>query len=186
MLLVLDNFEHLVDAAPDVAPLLEGCPGLKVLATSREPLHLRWEQEAAVPPLVVPDLEHLPELDALEQVPAVRLFVRRAQALQPAFQLTADDAAAVAELCVRLDGLPLAIELAAARSKVLTPRAILARLDDRLDLLRTTARDAPRRHQALRESIGWSYELLTADEQALFCRLAVFVGGCSLDAATAV
>jgi predicted ATPase len=106
--------------------------------------------------------------------------------LQPAFQLTADDAAAVAELCVRLDGLPLAIELTAARSKVLTPRAILARLDDRLDLLRTTARDAPRRHQALRESIGWSYELLTADEQALFCRLAVFVGGCSLDAATAV
>jgi predicted ATPase/DNA-binding CsgD family transcriptional regulator len=186
VLLVLDNFEHLVDAAPDVAALLDACPLLKVLATSREPLHLRWEQEAAVPPLAVPDLEHLPELDALEQVPAVELFVRRARALQPAFQLTAEDAPAIAELCVRLDGLPLAIELAAARTKLLPPRAILARLDERLDLLRTTARDAPRRHQALRQAIDWSYGLLSDDEQALFCRLGVFVGGCTLEAAMAV
>jgi non-specific serine/threonine protein kinase len=186
LLLVLDNFEHLLDAALDIATLLDACPGLKVLATSRERLHLRWEQELAVPPLIVPDLQHLPSLAELLEVPAVALFLRRAQALRPEFRLDAEDAQAVAELCVRLDGLPLAIELAAARTRVLTPSAILARLDDRLDLLRMEVRDAPRRHQALREAIRWSYELLSADEQSLFCRLAVFVGGCTLDAAATV
>jgi non-specific serine/threonine protein kinase len=186
LLLVLDNFEHLLDAAPGVATLLNGCDGLKVLATSREPLHLRWEQEAAVQPLAMPDLECLPDLDALAQIPAVALFVRRAQAMQPDFQLAAEDAAAVAELCVRLDGLPLAIELAAARTRLLAPPAILAHLDDRLDLLRLVTRDGPARHSALREAIDWSYELLPPDEQVLFGRLAVFAGGFTLDAAAAV
>jgi non-specific serine/threonine protein kinase len=186
LLLVLDNFEHLLDAALDIATLLDVCPRLRVLATSREPLHLRWEQEAAVPPLAVPDLDRLPPLGELLEVPAVALFVRRAQAMRPELQLEAEDGHAVAELCVRLDGLPLAIELAAARTRILTPAAILARLDDRLDLLRTDLRDAPRRHQALREAIRWSYELLSPYEQSLFCRLAVFVGGCTLDAAATV
>jgi non-specific serine/threonine protein kinase len=186
LLLILDNFEHLLDAAVDVAALLDNCARLHVLATSREPLHLRWEQEVAVPPLGVPDLEHLPPLDELLEVPAVALFVRRAQAMRPAFRVEEEYALAVAELCVRLDGLPLAIELAAARTRVLSPVAILARLDDRLDLLRVEVRDAPRRHQALRQAIGWSYELLSPEEQTLFCRLAVFVGGCTLDSATTV
>jgi non-specific serine/threonine protein kinase len=186
LLLVLDNFEHLLEGALDVAALLDTCAYLRVLATSREPLHLRWEQEVAVPPLAVPDLEHMPPPEELVDVPAVALFVRRAQSIRPAFCVEAENVQAVAELCVRLDGLPLAIELAAARTKVLSPAAILARMDDRLDLLRVEVRDAPRRHQALREAIGWSYDLLSADEQSLFCRLAVFVGGCTLDAATTV
>jgi non-specific serine/threonine protein kinase len=186
LLLVLDNFEHLLDGALDVAALLDACPRLRVLATSREPLHLRWEQEVAVPPLALPDLEHLPPPGELVDVPAVALFVRRAQSMRPAFRIEAEGVQAVAELCVRLDGLPLAIELAAARTRVLSPVAILERLDDRLDLLRIEVRDAPRRHQALREAIGWSYELLSPEEQSLFSRLAVFVGGCTLDSATTV
>src|SRR5262249_49259309 len=131
LLLVLDNFEHLLDGALDVAALLDTCAYLRVLATSREPLHLRWEQEVAVPPLAVPDLEHVPPPEELVDVPAVALFARRAQSMRPAFRVEAEDVQAVAELCVRLDGLPLAIELAAARTRVLSPAAILARLDDR-------------------------------------------------------
>jgi non-specific serine/threonine protein kinase len=183
---VADNFEHLLDAAVDVSELLDACPNLRVLATSREPLHLRWEQEVAVPPLDLPDLEHPPPLDELVNVPAVALFVRRAQAMRPEFRLDFENAHAVAELCVRLDGLPLAIELAAALTRVLTPAAVLARLDNRLDLLRIEVRDAPRRHQALREAVGWSYELLSPDEQSLFSCLGIFVGGWTLNAAIAV
>jgi non-specific serine/threonine protein kinase len=186
LLLVLDNFEHLLDAAVDVATLLDACPRLRVLVTSREPLHLRWEQEFAVPALDLPNLQHLPPLDELLEVSAVAMFVRRARSIRPEFYVAPEDANAVAELCVRLDGLPLAIELAAARTRVLTPAGILARLDDRLDLLRVELRDAPPRHQALREAIGWSYELLAPEEQTLFCSLAVFVGGCTLDAALSV
>jgi non-specific serine/threonine protein kinase len=186
LLLVLDNFEHLLDAATDVAALLGACPRLRVLVTSREPLHLRWEHEVAVRPLDVPNLDHLPALDELLEVPAIALFVRRARAMRSDFCVAPEDANAVAELCVRLDGLPLAIELAAARTRVLTPAGILARLEDRLDLLRVEVRDAPPRHHALREAISWSYELLSPDEQTLFCCLAVFVGGCTLDAAMSV
>jgi predicted ATPase/DNA-binding CsgD family transcriptional regulator len=185
-LLVLDNCEHVLAAAPGVAELLAACPGLKVLATSRAPLHLRWEHELPVSPLALPDLEHLPGPELLAGTPAVALFVARAQAVKPDFALGRDNAAAVAELCHRLDGLPLAIELAAVRVKVLSPPALLARLRRRLTLLTGGARDLPTRQRTLRDAIAWSYDLLNPGEQSLFARLAVFVDGCTLEAVGAV
>ncbi len=182
LLLLLDNFEQVVDAAMDVAALLAVCPNLKVLVTSRMPLHVRGEQEFAVPPLAVPDPKRLPDLVTLSQYEAVALFVARSQAVRPDFQVTNASAPAIAEICVRLDGLPLAIELAAARSKVLPPQALLARLGQRLTVLTSGARDAPVRQQTLRNTITWSYDLLEAQEQHLFRLLCVFVGGGELSA----
>jgi predicted ATPase/DNA-binding CsgD family transcriptional regulator len=186
LLLVLDNFEHLLGAAAEVSALLAACSGLRVLVTSRGPLGLRWEHEVPVAPLALPTAADTLDLEALAAVPAVALFVRLAEAVRPAFALTAENAAAVAEICRRLDGLPLAIELAAARLRVLNPAALLARLERRLDLLAARMPDAPARHQTMREAIGWSYDLLTPDEQAEFRRLAVFDGGFTLDAAEPV
>jgi predicted ATPase/DNA-binding SARP family transcriptional activator len=186
LLLVLDNFEQVLQAAPTVAELLGAAPSLKVLVTSRAVLRLRGEQEFAVPPLARPDPRHLPPVAALSQYAAVELFIQRAASARPEFSVTNENAPAVAEICHRLDGLPLAIELAAARARLLTPQAMLARLESRLKLLVGGPRDLPARQQTLRETIGWSYELLTEAEQALFRRLSVFVGGCTLEAAEAV
>jgi len=185
MLLVLDNFEHLVQAAPIVADLLAISPHLKIMVTSREPLHLYGENEFPVPPLMLPDVRSIPPVEALSQYPAVALFVQRAVAVKPDFDLTRENAPAVIEICARLDGLPLAIELAAARVKVLSPASLLARLASRLQLLTGGSRDMPQRQQTLRAAIDWSYDLLTAPEQKLFRRLSVFVGGCSLEGAEA-
>ena len=191
MLLVLDNFEQVVTAAPLVADLLSACRRLKVLVTSRAALHLLGEREFPLGPLPVPDPAALPRtgadlVSALEQFAAVALFVARAQAVQPAFALTPENALAVAAICARLDGLPLAIELAAARSKTLTPQALLARLDRRLPLLTGGARDLPDRHQTLVAAIAWSYNLLSEAEQALLRCLSVFAGGWTLEAAEEV
>jgi len=185
-LLLLDNFEHLAPAALLIADLLAAAPDLKVLLTSREVLHIYGEHEYAVPPLSMPDMRRLPPLERLTQYEAVQLFIERAQAVRPDFAITAENAPAVAEICARLDGLPLAIELAAARSKLFPPRALLARLDKRLALLVGGPRDLPARQQTLRGAITWSYDLLDAAEQALFARLGVFAGGCTLKAAEAV
>jgi predicted ATPase/class 3 adenylate cyclase len=186
MLLVLDNFEQVVAAALLVTELLAACPRLKCLVTSRVVLHLSGEHEFPVPSLELPDPRRLPAVDALSQYAAVELFIQRALSVKPDFRVDNDNAPAVAEICVRLDGLPLAIELAAARIKLFPPQAILARLGRRLELLRGGARDVPDRHQTLRHAISWSYNLLEVDEQALFRRLAVFAAGCTLEAAEAV
>ncbi len=186
LLLVLDNFEHLLPAAPGIAALLAAAPGLKVLATSRAALHLAWEREFPVPPLAVPNRRMLPSLEQLQQYDAVRLFVTRAQSVSANFALTAENAPAVAEICRRLDGLPLAIELAVARIKMFTLPALLARLDDRLTLLTGGPKDLPLRQQTLRATIDWSYNLLEPAERTLFARLGVFAGGCTLAAAEAV
>ncbi len=186
MLLVLDNFEQVVSAAPLVSELVAAAPGLKVLATSRELLHLNGEYQSPVSPLALPDPKHLPPIERLTQYEAVRLFVERALAVKPDFQVTNDNAPAVAEICVRLDGLPLAIELAAARVRLLPPQAMLARLENKLKMPTGGARDLPTRQQTLRGAIDWSYDLLDEGEKALFRRLSVFVGGRSLEAAEAV
>jgi predicted ATPase/DNA-binding CsgD family transcriptional regulator len=185
MLLVLDNFEHLLPAARHVSELLSAAPQLKVLATSREPLHLYGEQEYAVPPLELPDPEHL-DLETLAKCESVALFIQQARAVRPEFELTAENALDVAKICVRLEGLPLAIELAAARTKLLTPGALLARLGSRLETLRGGAHDLPARQRTLQNTIEWSYNLLTGGEKTLFARMAVFREGCSLDAIEAV
>jgi predicted ATPase/class 3 adenylate cyclase len=186
LLLVLDNFEQILGAAGLVMELLAGAPGLRVMVTSREALHVRGEQEFPVPPLSVPaGGERLPVAE-LAQYGAVALFVQRASEVQPAFALTEANAAAVGEICRRLDGLPLALELAAARIKLFPPEALLTRLQNRLQLLTGGARDLPARQQTLRDTIAWSYELLTGEEQTLFRRLSVFAGGCTLEAAAAV
>jgi non-specific serine/threonine protein kinase len=182
LLLVLDNLERLAAAGPHLADLLAFCPHLKILATSRAPLRLRWEHEFAVSPLALPDPRSLPAPDELATVPAVALFVERARAIRPDFVLSAKNAPAVAEICVQLDGLPLAIELAAARVRILPPALIQARLQ-RLDLLSAETKDRPPRHQTLRRAIDWSYELLPTEAQILFERLAVFAGGWSLESA---
>lgn len=182
MLLLLDNFEHVVAAAPLLADLIARCPGVKLLVTSRELLHLYGEHDYPVPPLSVPDPDSLPDLHALADYEAVGLFVQRARAVNPAFQLTTRNAPAVAEICLRLDGLPLAIELAAARTLVLQPDELLARLESRLRLLTGGARNLPERQRTLQAAIDWSYNLLDPGEQALFRRLGVFVGGCTLAA----
>jgi len=186
MLLLLDNFEQVVSATVRIIDLLAACPRLKVLVTSREVLHVRAEQEFAVPPLPLPDLKHLPDLATLSHYAAVALFIQRAQAVKPDFQLTNANARAIVEICARLDGLPLAIELAAARMKLLPPQALLARLGQRLQVLTGAARDVPARQQTLRNTMAWSYNLLDAAEQQLFQRLSTFVGGCALEAIEAV
>ena len=187
LLLVLDNFEQVLDAAPLVGDLLAHAPGVKLLATSRERLRLAGEQVIVVLPLAVVDPPTLPQDEAallatLRHSAAVRLFVARAQAAQADFVLTAQNARAVAAICYRLDGLPLALELAAARLRLLSPEALLARLDHRLPLLVGGPRNAPARQQTLRTTIAWSYDLLAAKEQCLFRRLAVFDGGCAFEA----
>src|ERR1700691_5495671 len=185
-LLVLDNFEHLMPATPAVAELLATAPHLKILVTSRAALHVYGEHEFPVPPLALPDSKSLPSLEALSKCPAVALFVQRAGAAKPDFELNAENAQTVAEICARLDGLPLAIELAAARVKVLSLSAMQTRLASRLQLLTGGARDLPQRQQTLRAAFDWSYDLLSAAEQKLFRRLSVFVGGCTLEGAEAV
>jgi non-specific serine/threonine protein kinase len=185
-LLVLDNFEHLTAAAPFLADLLASCPGLTLLVTSRVVLHLSGEHRFPLQPLALPNLGRIPSAEDIADAAAVRLFCARAKAVQPGFALTDDTAAAVAAICVRLDGLPLAIELAAARSSELPLPSILARLERRLPLLTRGPLDAPQRLRTLRDAITWSYDLLSEEEQALFRRLAVFTGGTTLEAAAAV
>jgi predicted ATPase/class 3 adenylate cyclase len=186
MLLLLDNFEQVLGAAPQVTELLAAAPGLKVLATSRTSLRIYGEHVFPVPPLSMPDLKSPPSLERLTQYEAVRLFVERAQAVKPDFEVTNESAPAVAEICVRLDGLPLAIELAAARITMLPPRAMLQRLGSRLKLLTGGARDLPERQRTLRATIEWSFALLDEGEQLLFARLAVFSGGRTLEAIEAI
>ena len=203
LLLVLDNFEHVMDAAPLVADLLAACPRLTVLVTSRTPLRLRWEHELPVTPLGLPDLATASEPAELARAPAVTLFVERAHAVLPGFGLDDQHARLIAEICIRLDGLPLAIELAAARIRLLSPVEMHARLvgagttgpdQGRADGRRTSAlhlladgpRDLPARQQTLRNAIAWSYNLLDEPEQRAFRQLAVFVGGCTLEGAEAL
>jgi predicted ATPase/class 3 adenylate cyclase len=186
LLLFVDNLEHLVEAAPVLAELLAAAPQLKLLVTSRILAHVSGEHEFPVPPLDLPDPAHLPEVPLLSQYEAVELFIERARAVKADFAVSNTNAPAVAEICVCLDGLPLAIELAAARTKLLPPQALLARLTRSLDLLTGGARDIPARQQTLRATIDWSYHLLGPVEQTLFVRLAVFHGGCRLEAAEAV
>jgi predicted ATPase/transcriptional regulator with XRE-family HTH domain len=183
LLLVVDNFEHLVHGTPFVTQLLRAAPNVKVLATSRAPLRLHGEREVPVAPLAVPDLVRHEPVERVLQYDAVRLFVARAQDAVPGFTLTKETAPEVAGICARVDGLPLAIELAAARVRLLPLAALLSRLERRLPLLTGGARDAPARHQTLRDTIAWSYALLTASAQQLFRRLTVFTGGISLEAA---
>jgi predicted ATPase/DNA-binding XRE family transcriptional regulator len=188
LLLVLDNMEQVVEAASVLAEVLAECASLKLLVTSRTPLHLSTEQEFAVPPLAIPTQAEAAgrQIATLQQVPAVALFVARAQRTDPDFALTPENAGAVAALCRRLDGLPLALELAAARIKILPPKTMLHRLEQRLDVLTGGSRDLPARQQTLRKTFAWSYDLLSATDQALFARLSVFVGGCSLAAIAAI
>jgi predicted ATPase/transcriptional regulator with XRE-family HTH domain len=185
-LLVLDNFEHVVEAAPSIVAVLGACPRVRALVTSRAALRVRGEHEFAVPPLDIPNLDHLPPLEDLARYAAIALFVRRAQATCRTFALTAESARAVAAICVRLDGLPLAIELAAARIKVLTPQALLARLESGLSLLTRGAVDLPEQQRTMRHAISWSYDLLTTAERELFQRLAIFAGGWTLEGAEAI
>jgi predicted ATPase len=186
MLLVLDNFEQVTAAAPKLAQLLQDCPQLQLLVTSREALHLRGEHIHSVPPLTLPgvDVKHQ-SLERLAQYEALRLFIERVRAVKPDFEMTNENAPAVAEICLRLDGLPLAIELAAARTRLFSPRALLERVGGRLQLLRGGARDLPLRQQTLRDTVDWSYELLDDDEQRLFALLSVFAG-CTFDAVETV
>ncbi|MDQ4004161.1 MAG: LuxR C-terminal-related transcriptional regulator [Actinomycetota bacterium] len=186
LLLLLDNFEHVAEAAPAVTELLTACPDLGVLVTSRERLHLSGEHEYPVPPLGLPNLDRVVSKDTLSRYDAVALFVERARAVKPDFRLGEANAAAVAEICTRLDGLPLAIKLAAARIKLFSPQAMLERLHQRLEVLIGGARDAPARQKTLRATLEWSYELLSEPEQRLFRWLGVFAGGCSLEAIEAV
>src|SRR5215813_7105007 len=186
LLLVLDNFEHVLSTAAQVADLLSTCPGVKALVTSREALHLRGERQLPVPPLALPDRSRAQKVVEFTRYEAIRLLIERAQAAMPDFTVSDRNAHAVAEICHRLDGLPLAIELAAARVNVFSPQALLARLEHRLDVLTRGPRDLPVRQQTLRRAIAWSYDLLTPDEQLLFRRLAVFGGGCTVTAIEAV
>ncbi|GAC1349466.1 MAG: hypothetical protein NVSMB27_22870 [Ktedonobacteraceae bacterium] len=186
LLLLLDNFEQVVEAAVLLSKLLAACPRLKVVATSRMGLHLRAEHEFVVPPLSVPTLKHLPDLKALSHYEAVALFIERAQSTRPDFQVTNANAPAVAAICAHLDGLPLAIELAAARIKHFSPHTLLARLEQGLSILSGGARDLPVRQQTLHGTISWSYDLLSPEDQQLFRHLAVFVDGWSLEAAEAL
>ena len=182
MLLVLDNFEQVVEAGPAVADLLAACRHLTVLTSSRSVLHISGEQEYPVPPLGLPDPVHLPPLTQLSQYESVALFVERARAVKPDFAVTNENAPAVAEICVRLDGLPLALELAAARIRILSPQAMLGRLEHRLGLLAGGSRDLPERQQTLRGAIAWSHDMLDETDATLFACLSVFVGDAGLDA----
>jgi predicted ATPase len=185
-LLVLDNFEHVIAAAPVAAELLTAAPGLKILVSSRAPLRVRGEHEYPVPPLALPDADGIRDIQSISEAPAVTLFVAGAQATDPTFALTDENAPSVAAICARLDGLPLAIELASARVKLLPPAALEARLEENLQLLTGAARDLPSRHQTIRATLDWSYELLDHSEQILFARLGVFSGGWTRDAAEAI
>ena len=184
LILVLDNFERLLDAAPELAGLIEACPGLAVLATSRAPLRIRGEREYPVAPLDVPDPTRAPRLDDVAGAPAVELFVQRARQASPTFEVSEANAAAVAAICWRLEGLPLALELAAARMRFLGPTALLSRLDRALEA--SGARDLPERQRTMRATLDWSHELLSGPEKGLFARLSVFAGGFTLEAAEAV
>ena len=188
LLLILDNFEHLLSAAPLVSELLAALPGLTVLVTSREYLSLYGEYEVPLAPLQLPDLDlgRDPRPDALQRCEAIDLFVQRARAAAPTFALTVDNAATVAAICVHLDGLPLSIELAAARARFYAPQTLLVRLASRLEALRDGPRDLPARQRTLRATLAWSYDLLDEAEQHLFARLGIFAGGCTLAAAEAV
>jgi len=183
VLLLLDNFEHVVDAAPELSRLLSACENLTILVTSRARLRLRWEHVLVVPPLEVPDLRNVSGLGALATIPSVDLFLRRARAIDPGFALTTSNAADIAELCVRLDGLPLALELAAARVDVLPLQSMLAQP---LQVLSSGASDVPPRHSTMRRAIAWSYDQLAAQEQALLRRIAIFPAGCVAAGAAAV
>ncbi len=176
LLLLLDNFEQVLQASPTLVQLLLACPSIKMLVTSRAVLHVEGEYEFAVPPLSLPDPLHLPASEELLQYGAVALFVERAQAVKPTFVLSEDNAAAIVQICIRLDGLPLALELAAAWSKLLPPQALLGRLNRRLAVLTRGRHDAPIRQQTLRDTISWSYDLLNAQEQRCFRRLAGNLG----------
>src|SRR5215210_5399636 len=187
VLLVLDNCEHLVEACAELAEaLLRSSPELRVLATSREALGITGEVAWLVPSLSLPDLRRLPDIESLPQYEAARLFVERAAAVKPSFTLTEQNAVAVAQVCYRLDGIPLAIELAAARAKVLSVEQIADRLEDSFGLLSAGGRTAMPRHRTLHATMDWSHELLPEEEQILFRRLSVFAGGFTLDAAEAV
>ena len=186
MLLVLDNFEQILPAAASVAALIGSGPDLKVIASSRAPIRISGEQEFAVPPLDLPDPERLPSIEALAQSDAVKLFIERARAVKPDFMVTAENAAAVAEICYRLDGLPLAIELAAARAKLLSPQAMLPRLKNGLDLLASSSADRTDRQRTLRGAIAWSYDLLDDGLKRLFARSGVFNGGAMLEQLEAI
>lgn len=183
LLLVLDNLEQVVEGASQVADLLAACTGLKILATSRERLRLSGEHEVPVPPLAMPDLSRPIGPESAAGSPAVALFVERARAIQPGFALTTGNAQAVAEICVRLNGIPLAIELCASRVKVMLPQEIVARLEHQLALLTGGPRNVPARHRTLRAAIAYSYDLLSPDQQMVLRRLAIFTGGWTLEAA---
>ena len=186
LLLFLDNFEQIVTAAPLLVEVVRSCPHLKLLVTSRTLLRVTGEQEFRLFPLAVPDLKQASASESLSHSAAVHLFLQRAQALKPDFQLTSTNARTIAEICVRLDGLPLAIELAAARINLLSPQVLLTRLSQRFQVLTRGTRDAPARQQTLRNTMEWSYHLLDASEQRLFRGLSVFVGGCTLEAIEAL
>jgi predicted ATPase/class 3 adenylate cyclase len=186
LLLVLDNFEQVVEAATLVSDLLSGAPRLRVLVTSRAVLHVHGEQEHPVPPLRIPDVASLPTVESLSQYEGVALFVERALAVRPDFMISAESAPAIAEIVAKLDGLPLAIELAAAKSKLLGPEAILGRLGSRLAFLAGGARDLPARQQTLRHAIEWSYALIPTAEQVILRRVGVFMGGWTLEAFEAI
>lgn len=182
LLLLLDNVEQVIEAAPTLAHLLEACPDLKILATSRAVLRVSGEQTFLVPPLALPNLVQLPNKEALLQYPAITLFVERARTVLPEFSLTEENSRIIAEICTHLDGLPLAIELAVPRLKVLSPQTLLERLAHRFELLTHGMRDVPGRHQTLQKTLEWSYRLLNLREQQLFRALSIFVGGCTLPA----
>ncbi len=186
VLLLLDNFEHLLSAASSVAELLTACPGVTMLVTSRAALRVRGEREYPVRPLPVPDLTRLPTVQEIETMPGIQLFTQRARDVLPQFELSRTNVAAIATICRRLEGIPLAIELAAAHVRLLSPTALLTRLDRALPMLAAGARDLPERQQTMRATVGWSYGLLSPEEQAVFRRLSVFAGGWTLEAAEAV
>ncbi|HEX6554117.1 MAG TPA: LuxR C-terminal-related transcriptional regulator, partial [Ktedonobacteraceae bacterium] len=186
LVMLLDTFEQVLPAAPLLAELLSCCPQLKLLVTSRALLHVGGEYAFPIPPLEVPDLRDLPAYDDLSHVGAAALYLQRTQAVLPGFQLTVANARTIAELCTRLEGVPLAIELAAARSKLLPPKALLGRLEPRFQVLTGGRRDVPARQQTLHKTLSWTYDVLSPEEQTLFRRLSVFVGGCSLRAAEAL
>ncbi len=185
-LLVLDNFEQLVAAAPTLGTLISACPDVKVMVTSRAVLRMQGEYEFVVPPLALPDLRDLSDIDKLSGVASVALFMQRAQSVRWNFQLTTANALAIVDICHCLDGVPLAIELAAARIKILSPQTLLTRLENRLQVLTNGGADLAIRHQTLRNTLTWSYGLLNRDERWLFRNLSVFVGGCTLEAIEAL
>jgi predicted ATPase/DNA-binding CsgD family transcriptional regulator len=186
LLLILDNFEQVLLKAPLLADLLSSCPGLKILVTSRALLHIGGEYEFTLQTLEVPDMQHVPDLECLSQVASVALFVQRTKNMLPEFQLTIENARDIAEICTRLEGVPLAIELAAAQGKLFPPKILLSRLEHPLEALTGRRKDAPARQQTLLKTLSWNDALLSSDEQTLFRRCAVFVGGCSLQAVEAL